>query len=76
MAFRGEEICKNTGQVQKSEISWETTASTRRPLITLYGFAEPQFPYLLSGDNYGVCFTTLSLGLDEMMNAKSVLTRL
>lgn len=51
----------------------ETSASTGLPLVKLYSFAEPQFPYLLNGNDYAIRLTRLSLGLDETMDAKCLM---
>lgn len=51
----------------------ETSTLTRLPLIKSYDFAEPQFLYLLNGNNYGIYLTRLSLRLDEAMNAKCLM---
>lgn len=42
----------------------------RLHLSRLYYLAEPQFPFLLNENNYGICLTRLSLRRNEAMNAK------
>lgn len=64
---------RTRGMYGRQETRCETSASTRLPLIKLYSFTEPQFPYLFNGDNYVVCFTRLSLGWDEAINAKCLM---
>lgn len=49
------------------ETRCEASTLTRLPLIKLYYFSEPQFLYLLNGNNYGIYLTRLSLRLDEAM---------